>query len=118
MKMTERKTSAAPQALATKVTRFIKRADGTEVKIVATQFIGVGLHSSVGVDVFKRESCGSQWSLCSDRPHPRWREMSVAEYCQHGRSPKLQAVSHGEILKTASLIGQPVHIIERGSHEH
>ncbi len=36
----------------TKVTQIINRTDGTQVKIVATTYVGLGLHISVGVDVF------------------------------------------------------------------
>lgn len=94
--------------LATKVTRIIPRADGSEVKIVAQAYFGAGLHCSVGVDVFRRQSASQRWTLCSDRPHPNWRQMSVDEYVQHGRSEKFQAASHGEILSVASAIGKPL----------
>lgn len=95
--------------LATKVTRIIPRADGSEVKLVAQAYFGAGLHRSVGVDVFRRESPDHDWKLCSDRPHPDWRKMSVAEYDKHGRAEKFQAASHGEILAVANAIGKPIH---------
>lgn len=94
--------------LITKITRVIPRADGSEVKIVAQAYFGIGLHRSVGVDVFRRQSSTQNWQLCSDRPHPNWRKMSVDEYVKHGRSEKLQAASHGEILAMASAIGKPM----------
>jgi hypothetical protein len=96
------------EELATKVTQVIKRDDGSEVKIVAQQYVGLGLQCSVGVDVFRRENPDQAWSLCNDRPHPDWRTMSVDEYKKRGRSEMLQTVSHGEILKVTSLIGKPM----------
>ncbi len=87
------------------VSRIIPRTDGSEVRIVAQAYFGSGLHCSVGVDVFRRQSATENWKLCSDRPHPNWRKMSVDEYVKHGRSEKFQAASHGEILAMASEIG-------------
>lgn len=94
--------------LITKFTQILERKDGSEVKIVATAFFGSGLHRSVGVDVFTRQNPEQQWHLCSDKAHPRWRDMSVDEYIKNGRSEKFQAASHGEILKAASMIGKPI----------
>ena len=94
--------------LVTKVTRVVPRADGSEDKLVAQAYFGTGLHRSVGVDVFRRPSPQGNWQLCSDRPNPDWRTMSVDEYCKRGRSEKLQTVSPGEILAVANLIGQPM----------
>ncbi len=93
--------------LVTKVTRIIPRIDGSEVRIVAQAYFGTGLHYSVGVDVFRRQSRNQNWKLCSDRPHPDWRRMAVDEYVMHGRPEKFQAASHGEILAVASAIGKP-----------
>jgi hypothetical protein len=92
----------------TKFTQIIERANGSEVKIVATAFFGAGLHVSVGVDVFRRENLADQWILCSDKPHLRWREMSVAQYTKEGRSEMLQVVSPGEIMKVIGMIGKPM----------
>lgn len=94
--------------LITKFTRIIPRPDGSEVRIVAQAYFGAGLHRSVGVDVFRRASPGHDWALCSDRPHPDWRSMSVDEYSRRGRSEMLQAASPGEILSVASAIGRPM----------
>ncbi|ABM97083.1 hypothetical protein [Methylibium petroleiphilum] len=96
------------EELVTKVTRVITRNDGSEVKLVAQAYFGVGLHRSVGVDVFRRSTPHDGWHLCSDRPAPDWRTMSVDEYCKRGRSEKLQAARPGEILAVASLIGKPM----------
>jgi hypothetical protein len=104
--------------LVTKVTRVVPRADGSEVKLVAQAYFGIGLHSSTGVDVFRRASPHHNWHLCSDRPHPDWREMSVDEYCKRGRSEKLQAASPGEILAVAALIGQPLASLPAGIEVH
>ncbi|WP_080411284.1 hypothetical protein [Burkholderia ubonensis] len=89
-------------------TQIIQRKDGTEVKIVAQEFFGAGLTRSIGVHVLRRENPESNWKLCSDRPHPNWRNMSVDEYVKHGRSEMLQAVTAAEILKvTNALRHQP-----------
>jgi len=92
----------------TKLTRIIPRADGSEVKIVAQRMYCVGLHASTDVYVLRRESPEHDWTYCSDRPHPDWRTMSVAEYIDHGRSPMLQTVSIAEILKLTSMLGKPM----------
>lgn len=94
--------------LVTKVTRVVSRNDGSEVKLVAQRYLGAGLHSSVGVDVFRRSSPNCNWQLCRDQPHPDWRTMSVDEYSKQGRSEKLQAASSGEILAVATMIGKPL----------
>jgi hypothetical protein len=96
------------ESLVTKLTKIIPREDGSEVRIVAQAYFGAGLHRSVGVDVFRRQSSGHNWTLCSNRPHPDWRQMSVDEYVKHGRSEMLQAASHGEILAVVSGIGKPM----------
>lgn len=92
----------------TKITQFLHRSGGNEVRIVAEAFYGSGLHRSVGVMVHKRENVNSNWILCSNTPHPNWRAMSVDEYNQNGRSPMLQNVSSGELLRAMSLIGTPM----------
>ena len=88
--------------MASKVVRHIQRGDGSEVRITATAMYGAGLTRSVDVYVHRRDSSNKDWKLCSDRPYPNWREMSVDEYIKHGRSEMLRMVSHGEILKTTS----------------
>jgi len=87
---------------------MLTRVDGTEVKIVAENLNEAWRRPSIDVRVFRRSSPQDPWHLCSDRPAPNWREMSVDEYVKHGRSEKLQTVTHGEILKTASLVGKPM----------
>lgn len=88
----------------TKVTQIINRTDGTQVKIVATTYVGLGLHISVGVDVFKRDDDNMPWILCDNRPVTNWKELSVAEYIIHGRSEMLQTVSHAEILRCTNML--------------
>ena len=92
----------------TKITRTFQRPDGSEARIVATQFFGAGLKPSVGVYVLRRPNSDAQWHLCSQTPHPQWRAMPVDEYIQHGRSEMLQTVTPGEILQVLSKIGQPM----------
>lgn len=93
---------------ATRVTRVLSRADGSEVEIVAQAYFGTGLHRSIGADVFQRPSAEHAWSLCDNRPHPAWRQMSVEEYQRLGRSEMLRVATHAEILAVTSLIGAPV----------
>ena len=97
----------------TRITQIIQRADGSEVKIVAQAYWGTGLKQSIGVDVFRRESCGHHWVLCSDRPHPDWRTMSIDDYLKYGRPEKLQYASHSEILKVSSAIGRPLSCLKQ-----
>lgn len=89
------------------VENLIRRADGSEVKIVAREYFGEGLTRSVGVDVLRRANAAAQWTVCSDRPHPNWRNMPVDEYVQHGRSEKLQTASLAEMLKTVMALNNP-----------
>src|SRR3989344_5077192 len=70
----------------TKVTQNLQRPDGSQVRIVAEEFYGRGLHPSIDVLVLKRESKDHDSVLCSDRPASNWRSMSVEEYKLHGRS--------------------------------
>ena len=87
-----------------KITQIIQREDGSEVRIVAQEFFGLGLTRSVGVHVHRRESSDHPWMLTNDRPHPDWREMSVDDYIKRGRSEMLRTVSTGEILKVTSAL--------------
>jgi hypothetical protein len=95
----------------TKITREFQRKDGSEARIVAEGMYGRGLKLSVDIRVFRRASPDQGWTLCSNNPHPKWREMSVAEYDQRGRSEMLQTVSSGEIMTVTSLIGQPMSVL-------
>lgn len=92
---------------ATKVTKILQRADGSEVKIVAQEFDGL-FTSSIGVDVFHRESVNHPWVLASNRPDPAWRQMSVDEYVKRGRSEMLKKASPAEILSVTRMIGLPM----------
>lgn len=85
-----------------KVEALIKRPNGSEARITATEMFGAGLHRSVDVYVHHRESPEHPWKLANDRPHPDWRAMSVQEYIERGRAEKFQVVSHGEIFKTVA----------------
>lgn len=87
-----------------KVTQTLARADGSEVRIIAEEFFGRGLTRSVDIRVHLRASAEQPWHLCDDRPHPAWRTMSVDEYVKHGRSEMLRTVTHGEILRVASML--------------
>ena len=90
----------------TKVTQIFQRADGSEARITAQMDRGPGFEEYHHHYVHRRSSPDATWELCSDRPHPNWKTMSVDEYISHGRSEMLQAVTHAEILKVGSLLGQ------------
>ena len=79
----------------TKITRFIKRDNGVEVKIVAEGMYGSGLHMSTHVLVYKRQSPDESWRLCDDKPATGWKKMPRAEYIEKGRSEVLRTVSLG-----------------------
>lgn len=81
-----------------KVEQLIQRDDGSELKIVAQEMFGAGLARSVDVYVLSRPDGKSPWEVLSDRPAANWREMSVQEYIDGGRSPMLQSVTPGQIL--------------------
>lgn len=81
------------------VVKHLTRKDGSEVRITANPcYSAAGLHASLDVFVHHRNTAAEPWALASDRPHPDWRTMSVADYIQHGRSKVLQLVSPGELL--------------------
>lgn len=88
------------------IEHLIRRPDGSEVKIVAQEFFSISQDRSVGVYVLRRGDPNKAWHCCSDRPHPNWRSMSVAEYMKHGRSEMLQTVTPGEILKVTSYLSK------------
>lgn len=97
----------------TKVTRIFQRNDGSEARIVAQVFWGMGLTESTEIYVHKRESANHEWKLCNDKPHADWLKISVDDYLKFGRSEMLQTVSHAEILKTISLLGKPMPVDEQ-----
>jgi len=90
----------------TKITQILDRPDGSQARIVAQVFFGAGLHRSVGVYVHRRDNPDSPWQLCSDQPHPDWKQMSVEDYKTRGRSEMLRTVTTGEILKLSHALLQ------------
>lgn len=96
------------EPLISKVTQVIQRENGSEGTIVAQACFGLGLTRSIDVYVLHRESPDQDWVLLSNKLHPDWRAMSVADYMKHGRSEMLQSVSPGEILKLTGMIGKPM----------
>lgn len=98
-----------PNSLITKITQVIQRKDGSEVRIVVTDFSPNPIKPfDINVDVFRRDTPEQEWKLCSDRPHPDFKAMPREEYVKHGRSEKFQTVTHGEILRLTNLIGKPM----------
>lgn len=90
----------------TKLTQILDRPDGSQARIVAQVYFGAGLHRSVGVYVHRREGPDLPWKLCSDQPHPDWKQMSVEDYKTRGRSEMLRTVTTGEILKLTHALTQ------------
>lgn len=89
------------------ISKVLQREDGSEVKIVATEFFGSGLTRSVGVDVFRRPNKEANWVLCNDRPAEGWKQMPRDQYIKEGRSEVLRYTSHGEILKVVNMLTPP-----------
>lgn len=88
--------------MAHKVIRNLHRADGSEVRIVGQRIYRPNCTFEVDIYVLRRETSQHDWACLSKIPKPGWREMSVDEYIKHGRSPMLQAVTHGEIFSVAN----------------
>lgn len=87
----------------TKLTQVLNRPDGSQARIVAQVFFGAGLHRSVGVYVHRRDNPDVPWILCSDRPHPEWKQMPLDEYKKRGRSEMLRTGTRaGQELRTCS----------------
>lgn len=102
----------------TKLTQILDRPDGSQARIVAQVYFGAGLHRSVGVYVHRRDDPDSPWKLCSDQPHPDWRQMSVEDYKRRGRSEMLRTVTTGEILKLShALLQESVASPKEGSED-
>lgn len=96
-----------------KVTQTLVRDDGSECRIVVTDMGGpFSLTPQIDVYVLRRATPEDRWSLCSNRPHPDWKQMPRQDYLDFGRSEMLQTVSHAEILKLTQLIGQPMTAME------
>ncbi len=91
-----------------KITHILQRDNGSQIKIVAQACFGSGLHMSIDSYFLHRKNSNSQWRLLSKNKHPNANKMSRSEYLEKGRPEFLQYLSHGEILKVTSLIGQPI----------
>ena len=96
----------------TSVTCHIVREDGSEVKIRVAKSVNVIGNDSFWVDVYHKSDTGGDWRLCGDRPHINWRSMSVDDYLKKGRPECFNYVSHGEVLKTISMIGKTPEEVE------
>lgn len=94
----------------TRVSKVMKKDDGTEFRIVGELVIGFS-DTSVDYYVHRRQSTEHPWELLSKDPHPDWRTMSVDEYTKRGRSPLLQALRFPELFKlmdVLKLLGKPM----------
>jgi hypothetical protein len=89
-----------------KVEHTIPQDNGAEHKIIAESFIDPINGRLVFFHVLTRPNPVSPWSYLSERPHPDWRSMSVAEYIKNGRSEALQAVGTGNLLKVLDMLEQ------------
>lgn len=85
-----------------KITQIIERTDGSQTKIVAEEFYGLGLHRSIDVYVLHKSNGEDDWKLCDNQPKSGWRDMSVQDYVQYGRSDMLRLVKPIQILKVLS----------------
>lgn len=92
--------------IVSKVSQILVRENGEHVKITAHRYHSTpgSSHSSVDVMVHHRKSENENWSLCKNRPDPKWKKMSVDEYLKSGRAEMFKYVSIGEILKVSSLL--------------
>lgn len=94
----------------TRVSKVMKKGDGTEFRIVGDLCIGFS-ETSVDYYFHRRQSPEHPWELLSKDPHPDWRTMSVDEYTKRGRSPLLQALRFPELFKlmdVLKLLGRPM----------
>lgn len=98
--------------LITKITQTLIRKDGSQAKIVAEEAYGSGLARSVDFYVLRRPDASANWMLCSKRPHPDWRTMSVEDYRRFGRSETLQTVTTGEIMRLMGALGKPLNYLD------
>ncbi len=87
--------------LITEVTRTLKRANGSGVKIVVRSNTPMDPQQSIGVDVFRR-----------DGPDQDWISISGDEGIKDGLPEMLKAVSDSEVQSMINMIGQPLHETE------
>lgn len=87
-----------------RIERVLTRADGTEVRITAHDYIGAGMTRLVGVNIYRRRSPGEDWVKLSPDPAYGWKAMTVQEYLEKGRPESMQVVSHGEVLSLLSTL--------------
>ncbi len=103
----------------TRVSKVMKKDDGTEFRIVGELVIGFS-DTAIDYYVHRRQSPESPWELLSKDPHPDWRTMSVDEYTKRGRSPLLQALRFPELFKlmdVLKLLGKPMSEHDAGNAE-
>ena len=88
------------------VSKILQREDGRQVKIVATEMFGRGLHRSVDVYVLHRDGPSEMWKLASDRPAEGWKEMPRQQYEREGRAEVLRVTNRGEIFKVVQELNE------------
>ncbi len=101
----------------TKLTRIFTNEDGSQVKLICEAHYELDFQVSIDTYAFKRASELCEWSLCSDRPHPNWREMPLDDYLRYGRSELLRTVPPAQIFKLSCLLGTSLSAFEKAQRE-
>ncbi|OXR47889.1 hypothetical protein PuT2_15465 [Pusillimonas sp. T2] len=87
-----------------KIEQILQREDGSEVKIVAEEFFGMGLTRSIDVYVLARDNTNANWRLAKKDANPNWADMSVQDHEKVGRSEMLELVSRAEIQQALQIL--------------
>jgi hypothetical protein len=78
---------------------LIKREDGSQIKIVCSLFTNINQTHSIDTFVLFRENAEDNWNVLSNIPAEGFKAMPREEYIRRGRSPLIQKVRVGELLK-------------------
>lgn len=87
---------------------LIQREDGSQIKIVCTLFTNSNLTFTIDTYVLFRENESAQWNVLSNIPAQGFKMMPREEYIKHGRSPLMQKVKIGELLKASNTFRKKV----------
>lgn len=101
-----------------KTIRLLSTPDGTQIRLTATLVPRLDM-SQMDVDIYAhfRQNAEQPWELANDRPHPNWRDMSVQDYIDRGRSQLLQLLgSPGPLLSLSQHMRQRWHALSEPQH--
>lgn len=96
------------------VNRTLKKANGSEVKIVVRSDNPLNPQQSMVVEVSRREHPDQDWNFvkgwfyCSNRLVPNWGALLVDDSFGSSRSEILKHISYDEMLALINMIGQPM----------